>query len=327
MPEELVVAALRGCQTRQLSATETLLRAGTENDVLYIILSGQVSVRVPGVDEPHIRLGAGECVGELSFLDGQQVSADVVADAQTLVLALDRERLWSLIDSSAEVARNLLGILAGRVRADDAALGESGREHRQLQRLVTVDSLTGLRNRRWLDDAFARQLSRAARANQSLSLLMIDIDRFKQVNDTYGHPAGDAVLRRVAHTLATGLRPQDSLARYGGEEFAVLLPGLGQPQALQVAERLSLAIQANGAEGKRDNVTPKSPYRLAWPRRRATNRWRRWYNDPMRPFTAQRNPSNLRATNAGLREVRPQGQGCRHLAPLRNFQRPSSRTN
>jgi diguanylate cyclase (GGDEF)-like protein len=253
--EPLVVAALTGCQTRQISATETLLRAGTENDILYIIVSGQVSVRVPGVDEPHVRLGAGECVGELSILDGQQVSADVVADAQTLVLALDRERLWSLIDSSAEVARNLLGILAGRVRADDAVLGESGREHRQLQRLVTVDSLTGLRNRRWLDDAFARQLSRAARANQPLSLLMIDIDRFKQVNDTYGHPAGDAVLRRVAHTLATGLRPQDSLARYGGEEFAVLLPGLGQPQALQVAERLRLAIQANGAEGKRDNVT------------------------------------------------------------------------
>ena len=180
VPEQLVAAALTGCQTRQLSATETLLRAGTENDVLYIVVSGQVSVRVPGVDEPHVRLGAGECVGELSILDGQQVSADVVADAQTLVLALDRERLWSLIDSSAEVARNLLGILAGRVRADDAALGESGREHRHLQRLVTVDSLTGLRNRRWLDDAFARQLSRATRANQPLSLLMIDIDRFKR---------------------------------------------------------------------------------------------------------------------------------------------------
>jgi diguanylate cyclase (GGDEF)-like protein len=231
------------------------LRAGTENDVLYIVLSGQVSVRVPGVDEPHARLGAGECVGELSILDGQQVSADVVADAQTVVLALDRRRLWTLIDSSAEVARNLLGILAGRVRADDAALGESGREHRQLQRLVTVDSLTGLRNRRWLDDAFARQLSRATRANQPLSLLMIDIDRFKQVNDTYGHSAGDAVLRRVAHTLATGLRPQDLLARYGGEEFTVLLPGLGRQQAFQVAERLRLAIQANGGDGRRENVT------------------------------------------------------------------------
>jgi diguanylate cyclase (GGDEF)-like protein len=254
VPEQLVAVALTGCQTRQLSATETLLRAGTENDVLYIVVSGQVSVRVPGVDEPHVRLGAGECVGELSILDGQQVSADVVADAQTLVLALDRERLWSLIDSSAEVARNLLGILAGRVRADDSALGESGREHRHLQRLVTVDSLTGLRNRRWLDDTFARQLSRATRANQPLSLLMIDIDRFKDVNDTYGHPAGDAVLRRVAHTLATGLRPQDSLARYGGEEFTVLLPGLARQQALQVAERLRLVIQANRGDSKRDHV-------------------------------------------------------------------------
>jgi diguanylate cyclase (GGDEF)-like protein len=255
VPEQLVTTVLKGCQTRQLSATETLLRAGTENDVLYIIVSGQVSVRVPGVDEPHVHLGTGECVGELSILDGQQVSADVVADAPTLVLALDRERLWSLIDASADVARNLLGILAGRVRADDAALGESGREQRQLQRLVTVDSLTGLRNRRWLDDAFARQLSRATRANQPLSLLMIDIDRFKQVNDTYGHHAGDAVLRRVAHTLATGLRPQDSLARYGGEEFTVVLPGLGRQQAFQVAERLRLAIQASDGDSKRENVT------------------------------------------------------------------------
>ncbi len=246
VPASLVSTALAGSRTRRLSATETLLRAGTSNDVLYVIVSGQVSVRVPGVDRPHVRLGLGECVGELSILDGQQVSADVVADEPTCLLALDRERLWSLIDSSAELARNLLGILAGRVRADDVALGESGREQRHLERLATVDALTGLRNRRWLDEAFARQLARASRSNQPLSVLMIDIDHFKRVNDKCGHTVGDAVLRRVAHTLAAGVRPQDLLARFGGEEFAVLLPGLETAQAIAVAERLRLGIQAAG---------------------------------------------------------------------------------
>jgi diguanylate cyclase (GGDEF)-like protein len=246
VPASLVSAALAGSRTRQLSATETLLRAGTANDVLYVVLSGRVSVRVPGIDRPHARLGLGECVGELSILDGQQVSADVIADEPTLVLALDRERLWSLIDSSADLARNLLGILAGRVRADDVALGESGREQRHFERLATVDALTGLRNRRWLDEAFARQLARASRANQPLSVLMIDIDQFKRVNDKCGHTVGDAILRRVAHTLAAGLRPQDLLARYGGEEFAVLLPGIETVQAIAVAERLRHGIQAAG---------------------------------------------------------------------------------
>jgi diguanylate cyclase (GGDEF)-like protein len=244
VPASLASAALAGSRTRRLSATESLLRAGTANDVLYVILSGQVSVRVPGVDRPHARLGPGECVGEFSILDGQQVLADVLADEPTLVLALDRKRLWSLIDSSADLARNLLGILAGRVRADDVAPGDSGREQRHLERLATVDALTGLRNRRWLDEAFARQLARASRSNQPLSVLMIDIDHFKRVNDKCGPTVGDAILRRVAHTLAAGLRPQDLLARYGGEEFGVLLPGIETVQAMAVAERLRQGIQA-----------------------------------------------------------------------------------
>jgi diguanylate cyclase (GGDEF)-like protein len=255
VPASLVSAALSGTRTRRLSATESLLRAGTANDVFYVVLSGQVSVRVPGVDRPHTRLGVGECVGELSVLDGQQVSVDVIADEPTLVLALDRERLWSLIDSSADLARNLLGILAGRVRADDAALGESGREQRHFERLATVDALTGLRNRRWLDEAFARQLARASRSNQPLSVLMIDIDHFKRVNDKCGHTVGDAILRRVAHTLAAGLRPQDLLARYGGEEFAVLLPGIETVQAIAVADRLRHGIQAAADGPKLPEIT------------------------------------------------------------------------
>jgi len=250
VPPQLVYAAVAGSETRELSRQEVLLRAGTRNDELYVVISGRLSVHVPGAEQPHVRLGAGECVGELSFLDGHDVSADVIADEPTLVLALDPDQLWPLIDSSAEVARNLLRILAGRVRGDVAALAESGRQQRQLEHVATVDGLTGLRNRRWLDDAFARQVARAARTGQALSVLMIDVDHFKRLNDEHGHRAGDVVLRDVAQTLASGLRPVDLLARYGGEEFAVLLPGLGSQTAIAVAERLRQAVEAGRAQDR-----------------------------------------------------------------------------
>jgi diguanylate cyclase (GGDEF)-like protein len=242
VPATLVSAVVSGCETRELSTGDVLLKAGSENDVLYVVLSGRVSVHLGEAERPHVRLGPGECVGELSLLDGGSVSADVTADEPTLLLALDRDELWSLIDSCPEVARNLLRVLAGRVRADDTVLAESNRQKAQLERLATVDALTGLRNRRWLDDAFARHIVRATRTSQPASLLMIDIDHFKRLNDEHGHAAGDGVLRRVAQAFASSLRPVDLLARYGGEEFAVLLPGLDLQAAFAVAERLRQAV-------------------------------------------------------------------------------------
>lgn len=249
VPPPLVHAAVAGSETLELSRREVLLRTGTANNVLYLVLSGSLSVHVPGAEEPHVRLGPGECVGDLSFLDGQLVSADVIANEPALVLALDPDQLWPLIESSAGVARNLLRILAGRVRGDNQALAHSDRRQRQLARLATIDGLTGLRNRRWLDDAFARQIARAAGTGQAASLLMVDVDHFKRLNDAHGHRVGDRVLRQVAHTLASGIRPVDLLARYGGEEFAVLLPGLALETAMAVAERLREAVEEDRIEG------------------------------------------------------------------------------
>ena len=104
-----------------------------------------------------------------------------------------------------------------------------------LRRISNVDALTGVANRRRFDDALDTEWRRGRRAGDPLSLLMVDVDHFKLYNDRYGHPAGDACLRRVADALGkVGVRPADLVARYGGEEFALILPGTPRSGAERV---------------------------------------------------------------------------------------------
>ena len=112
----------------------------------------------------------------------------------------------------------------------------------EVQHLATMDGLTGLANRRTFEAALKREVARAVRSGDALSLLLVDIDHFKQVNDVHGHQMGDDVLRHVGQVLGTAGRELDLPARYGGEEFAVLLPGCPPEEALGVAERLRAGI-------------------------------------------------------------------------------------
>jgi diguanylate cyclase (GGDEF)-like protein len=116
-------------------------------------------------------------------------------------------------------------------------------ENRQLETLAQLDGLTGVPNRRCFDARLRAEWSASAKTGEPLSLLMIDVDHFKRYNDRYGHPAGDACLKAIAACLARGeLRRNDFIARYGGEEFAVVLPSLPSTSAMEIAERLRLAV-------------------------------------------------------------------------------------
>jgi two-component system chemotaxis family response regulator WspR len=117
----------------------------------------------------------------------------------------------------------------------------------ELQRLSRVDGLTGLSNRRYLDEFLAVEWRRAARERACLSVLMIDVDDFKKYNDTYGHVAGDEVLQQVGAALGTLLkRPTDLAARYGGEEFTAVLPSTPLQGASLLGEQLRASIEAEG---------------------------------------------------------------------------------
>ena len=110
--------------------------------------------------------------------------------------------------------------------------------------LAAIDSLTGLGNRRFFEKQLAETLERAAHGGRSLSLMMIDVDHFKQINDQYGHEAGDQVLKSLAQRVRRALRRTDPLCRYGGEEFLALLPDTPLAVAERIAERVRAAIEA-----------------------------------------------------------------------------------
>jgi two-component system cell cycle response regulator len=114
----------------------------------------------------------------------------------------------------------------------------------RLEEQSITDSLTGLKNRRFFDERLFEEFQRAQRYGDHLSLIMVDLDHFKEVNDRFGHQAGDAVLRESASLIRSSLRDPDICARYGGEEFAVILPKTHMSGALAVAERIWRAIGA-----------------------------------------------------------------------------------
>ena len=117
--------------------------------------------------------------------------------------------------------------------------------------LVNLDGLTGLYNHRWFQENLSNELLKSRRFKYKVSLLMIDVDHFKNFNDKYGHPQGDTTLKEISQIIKKTIRAYDVPARYGGEEFAVVLPHADHDQALRVAERLRRAVMAHPFPGRR----------------------------------------------------------------------------
>ena len=186
----------------------------------------EVPVDQESVSRHHcrIRFEGGEfLVRDLGSTNGTYVNDDLLADQGRLRHG-----------DQLKVGRTILKFIVG----DDV----EAQYHEEIYRLMTTDGLTQLNNRRYFDEMLDREVARAKRYKRSFSLLVFDIDHFKNVNDRFGHLAGDAILRQLGAVLLGRLRVNDVLARIGGEEFALITPEVGLDGARELAGKINRLI-------------------------------------------------------------------------------------
>jgi diguanylate cyclase (GGDEF)-like protein len=273
--------AISDSGTLQRVILEHMARAvGAEIGALAVFLPQENSLAItatygyPAVLVEHVRLAPGEGVLGRVFATGAPV---VVSD----VSAIPRQVVRRRYRTDSYIALPLTGpdgvvaviSLTDKVGGDPftdadlsvlmlmsvpAALAVSRELMRDrtndLAHLATVDALTGLFNRRYFETRLEQELQRQRRQMDDLSLLLLDLDNFKELNDTQGHLVGDTALKEVAEILRRAVRIFDVCARYGGEEFVILMPGAGSSTALRIAERIRRQVEQHFATGLRSGV-------------------------------------------------------------------------
>jgi len=203
-------------------------------------------------DTEHLRrrLSESDSAEDASFLlnlaDGQQSPVTWEArllrcDGTFLLLATPERRHDSLFQN--EILR-LTNDLSMAIREAAQKNRELTNANHTIEMLARTDFLTGLANRRMLDETLPKEVARAGRLNESLSLIFVDVDRFKPINDQFGHKAGDQVLAQLGTIFKSQMRSYALAARFGGDEFVLLLPGAAQKEATIVAERIRERVAA-----------------------------------------------------------------------------------
>lgn len=247
-PEDLLPLAA-AAEVITFQPGERIVNQGDPGESLYLVLEGRVEVLARIVEDGVMTetvvawMTTGDALGELSLLDGQPRSASCVAVNTVRCLCLGREPFLKAIEDNWSLSHALHVVMAQRLRMADKLLAEHSR-----------DPLTGLNNRRALADLYEREAQRVQRVARQrgsidglnpLAVVFCDVNRFKEINDAYGHQTGDEVLKAIANTLTAASRTTDLVARYGGDEFVILLPDAGIQGAELVISRVRERVETS----------------------------------------------------------------------------------
>ena len=250
----------------RISPDSTVITAVSPNPLVQEAASPACLVMIVGTE-----IGKRIALEQPSLVLGRSSSADVHLDIDNVSrshAAIERTKNgWVLkdLDSTNGTFVNELVVRERMLRdGDQIRIGRAtlkfltggnveAQYHEEIYRLMTLDGLTQLHNRRFFQEALERELARSKRYGHPFALVVFDIDHFKRVNDTHGHLAGDAVLRRVGALVRGKVRTNDTAARVGGEEFAVILPEADRMGGVALAEKLRKMIAAEQirARGRR----------------------------------------------------------------------------
>jgi len=237
---------------RECQPGEIILPEGEHSEMFYLIRAGQAVVIKGELENPTIIgfRGIGDAIGEMGLLENMPRSATVIAITPVSLLGLGRETFHKFLAQNPTFGLNLMSMLSGRIReSDEERLRGVVRERQKeevledLSKLAIFDPLTGLYNRRQMDETLRAEAIRAMQRKDVVGIIMADIDHFKRVNDTYGHRAGDLMLQATAQILKKNVRAADSVCRYGGEEFAIIMPGASLAILERTAEKIRLHFE------------------------------------------------------------------------------------
>jgi diguanylate cyclase (GGDEF)-like protein len=223
---------------RKCTPGEILFQENEIGQSMFIILAGNVAVIKGEFPAPVIlgRRGCGETIGEMALLEGESRSASIIALDDLHLLEIQRDNFLELLRVSSSFSYGIMRLLSARLRETSAAV--------QRETLDKIrDPLTGLYNRRFMEESLEQEIQRAEREKYPVSLVMLDIDHFKFVNDEFGHQAGDQILRALSDQVRIHVRRGDVACRYGGEEFLIILPNTSIEVACRRAEELRQAFE------------------------------------------------------------------------------------
>lgn len=244
----------------RLARGEVLFRRGDPGDSMYVLLAGRIQLVFPTAISPKV-LGSGDFLGELALVSPNHVrTATAVALEDSELQGFGQEAVDRLLETKPRLLVSLLKWISSYLLSSEQRLTtglqtknqelERTLDHLQRTRLerdqqevlARTDELTGLLNRRSMNVELEEMIARPGLPGEELAVLLVDLDDFKGINDTHGHPFGDAVLKAVAGILRANVRPGDLPCRIGGDEFAVVFPGVTRELALRRADDLRRRI-------------------------------------------------------------------------------------